>query len=131
MNTYLLQYYHSILNLISGILCYTFSTFLVGGTIMVLALLLSQSKYLFLSGIITALPILTLINMGMQMKNMKEDTFHIVLQNTVFGAVGMLLFTALTFLLTSWFKPGISVMSALATYALFMLSGKYHLSMLA
>lgn len=108
-----------------------FLYFLVGGTIMVLALLLSQSKYLFLSGIITALPILTLINMGMQMKNMKEDTFHIVLQNTVFGAVGMLLFTALTFLLTSWFKPGISVMSALATYALFMLSGKYHLSMLA
>ena len=62
-----------------------FLYFLVGGTIMVLALLLSQSKYLFLSGIITALPILTLINMGMQMKNMKEDTFHTVLQNTVFG----------------------------------------------
>lgn len=59
-----------------------FLYFLVGGTIMVLALLLSQSKYL-LSGIITALPILTLINMGMQMKNMKEDTFHTVLQNTV------------------------------------------------
>lgn len=48
-----------------------FLYFLVGGTIMVLALLLSQSKYLFLSGIITALPILTFINMGMQMKNMK------------------------------------------------------------
>ncbi|WP_342557830.1 hypothetical protein [Lysinibacillus sp. FSL P4-0201] len=106
-----------------------FLYFLVGGTIMVLALLLSQSKYLFLSGIITALPILTLINMGMQMKNMKEDTFHTVLQNTVFG--GMLLFTVLTFLLTSWFKPSISVMSALAVYALFMLSGKYILSMFA
>lgn len=52
-----------------------FLYFLVGDTIMVLALLLSQSKYLFLSGIITALPILTFINMGMQMKNMKEDTF--------------------------------------------------------
>ena len=84
-----------------------------------------------LSGIITALPILTLINMGMQMKNMKEDTFHTVLQNTVFGAVGMLLFTVLVFLLTSWFKPGISVMSALAVYAVFMLSGKYILSMFA
>jgi len=59
---------------------------------------------LFLSGIITALPILTLINMGMQMKNMKEDTFHSVLQNTVFGAVGMLLFTVLAFLLTYWFN---------------------------
>jgi len=43
--------------------------------------------------------------MGMQMKNMKEDTFHSVLQNTVFGAVGMLLFTVLAFLLTIWFKP--------------------------
>lgn len=62
---------------------------------------------------------------------MKEDTFHTVLQNTVFGVVGMLLFTALPFLLTGWFKPGISVMSALAVYALFMLSGKYILSMFA
>ena len=105
--------------------------FIVGGSIMVLALLLSQSKYLFLSGIITELPILTLINMGMQMKNMKEDTFHSVLQNTVFGAVGMLLFTVLAFLLTSWFKPGISVISALAVYAVFMLSGKYIMSMFA
>ncbi|MGE7674421.1 hypothetical protein ACQKMV_12675 [Lysinibacillus sp. NPDC094403] len=103
--------------------------FIVGGTIMVLALLLSQSKYLFLSGIITALPILTLINMGMQMKNMKEDTFHSVLQNTVFGAVGMLLFTVLAFLLTTWFKPSISVISSLAIYAVFMLSGKYIMSM--
>jgi uncharacterized membrane protein (GlpM family) len=103
--------------------------FIVGGSIMVLALLLSQSKYLFLSGIITALPILTLINMGMQMKNMKEATFHSVLQNTVFGAVGMLLFTVLAFLLTNWFKPGISVISSLAVYAVFMLSGKYIMSM--
>ena len=61
-----------------------FLYFIVGGTILVLALLLSHSKYLFLSGIIIAIPILTLINMGMQMKNMKEDTFHSVLQNTVF-----------------------------------------------
>ncbi|MDM5248178.1 MULTISPECIES: hypothetical protein [unclassified Lysinibacillus] len=105
--------------------------FIVGGSIMVLALLLSQSKYLFLSGIITALPILTLINMGMQMKNMKEDTFHSVLQNTVFGAVGMLLFTVLAFLLTNWFKPSISIMSALAVYAVFMISGKYIMSMFA
>lgn len=88
-----------------------FLYFLVGGTIMVLALLLSQSKYLFLPG-------LMLINMGMQMKNRKEDTFHIVLQNTVFGAVGMLLFTMLAF---SWFKPGISVMSALAIYAIWQI----------
>ncbi len=78
---------------------------------MVLALLLSQSKYLFLPG-------LTLINRGMQMKNRKEDTFHIVLQNTVFGAVGMLLFTMLAF---SWFKPGISVMSALAIYSIWQI----------
>jgi len=108
-----------------------FLYFIVGGTIMVIALLLSQSKYLFLSGIITALPILTLINMGMQMKNMKEDTFHSVLQNTVFGAVGMLLFTVLAFLLTTWFKPNISVICSLAVYAVFMLSGKYIMSMFA
>ncbi len=106
-----------------------FLYFIVGGSIMVLALLLSQSKYLFLSGVITALPILTLINMGMQMKNMKEDTFHNVLQNTVFGAVGKLLFTVLTFILTNWYKPSISVASALAVYAIFMLSGKYIMSM--
>ncbi|OEC01190.1 membrane protein [Lysinibacillus sphaericus] len=104
--------------------------FIVGGTIMVLALLLSQSKYLFLSGIITALPILTLINMGMQMKHMKADTFHNVLQNTVFGAVGMLLFTVLAFLLTNWCKPGIAVLSALLVYAIFMLCGKFIMSLL-
>lgn len=81
-------------------------------------------------GIITALPILTLINMGMQMKNMKASTFHTVLQNTVFGAIGMLVFTVLAFLLTNWFKPGISLMSALVVYAI-MFSGKYFLSMFA
>lgn len=63
--------------------------------------------YFLVGGIITALPILTLINKGMQMKNRKEDTFHTVLQNTVFGVVGILLFTMLAFLLTSWFKPSI------------------------
>ena len=103
--------------------------FIVGGTIMVLALLLSQSKYLFLSGIITALPILTLINMGMQMKHMKADTFHNVLQNTVFGAVGMLLFTVLAFL-TNWYKPSIAVLSAILVYAIFMLCGKFIMSLL-
>lgn len=105
--------------------------FFVGGIIMVLALLLSQSKYLFLSGIITALPILTLINMGMQMKNMKADTFHSVLQNTVLGAVGMLLFTVLAFLLTNWYKPSIAVIGALLIYAIFMLSGKFIMSMVS
>lgn len=64
------HYYYSILNLTEGILCYTFYI-LVDGTILVLARWQSQSNYLFLSGIISALPILALINMGMQMKNMK------------------------------------------------------------
>lgn len=98
---------------------------------MVLASLLSQSKYLFLSGVITALPILTLINMWLQMKNMEEGTFHLVQKNTVFGAIGLVLFTTLVLTFTNWFKPGVAVLAALCIYAVYMVGGKFVLSALS
>jgi uncharacterized membrane protein (GlpM family) len=62
--------------------------FILGGTIMVCASLLSKSKYLFLSGIITLLPIMTLVNIYLQTKNMNVMDFRITQKNAVFGAFG-------------------------------------------
>ncbi|MED3434866.1 hypothetical protein P4421_04190 [Bacillus velezensis] len=42
--------------------------FFIGGTVMVAAAYLSKSKYLFLSGVITLLPIMTLLNIHLQLK---------------------------------------------------------------
>ena len=69
--------------------------FIIGGTVMLLASWLSRSSFHFLSAIITLLPILTLLNLRLQIKNMTDETFHLVQQNAIFGAVGMVLFTVL------------------------------------
>lgn len=98
--------------------------FVVGGLVMVLASILSQSKHLFLSGIITLLPILTLLNMRQQIKHMTAETFHTVQANAIYGAVGMILFTILVFILSSHLKPTVAVLSAISVYILFMLLGK-------
>lgn len=98
--------------------------FIVGGSVMVLASYLSQSKYLFLSGIITLLPILTLLNMRLQIKNMTPETFHAVQANAIYGAVGMIVFTVLVFILSNTYKPTIALSIALGVYILFMLAGK-------
>nr|WP_232321934.1 hypothetical protein [Bacillus velezensis] len=50
--------------------------FFIGGTVMVAAAYLSKSKYLFLSGVITLLPIMTLLNIHLQLKNMSPDDFR-------------------------------------------------------
>ncbi len=98
--------------------------FIIGGTVMLLASWLSRSNLHFLSGVITLLPILTLFNMRLQMKSMTTETFHIVQQNAIFGAIGMVLFTALVFYFSSYWKPGQAVLSALSIYVIFMLIGK-------
>jgi uncharacterized membrane protein (GlpM family) len=98
--------------------------FIVGGLVMVLASYLSQSKYLFLSGIITLLPILTLLNMRQQIKNMTAETFHQVQANAIYGAVGMILFTVLVFFFSNHLKPAAAVLSAVSIYIVFMLFGK-------
>lgn len=98
--------------------------FIVGGMVMLLATWLSRSNFHFLSGIITLLPILTLLNMRQQIKNMTPDTFHLVQMNAIYGAIGMVLFTGLVFYFSSLWKPGQAVLTALAIYATFMMIGK-------
>lgn len=91
---------------------------------MLLASWLSKSNLHFLSGIITLLPILTLLNMRIQMKNMTDETFHIVQQNAIFGAIGMVLFTALVFYFSGLWKPSHAILGALSIYVVFMVAGK-------
>jgi uncharacterized membrane protein (GlpM family) len=99
--------------------------FLIGGTILVCASILSKSKYLFLSGIITLLPIMTLINIGMQMQNMSQADFRITQKNAIFGAFGTVILTGCIYLLTKWFKPWEAVAGAVAFYILYMIGCKY------
>lgn len=104
--------------------------FIVGGTVMLLATWLSRSNLHFLSGIITLLPILTLINMRLQMKNMTDETFHLVQMNAIYGAIGMVLFTSLVFYFSTKWNPGQAILTALAIYVVFMIAGKPVLNML-
>ncbi|MFP3672574.1 GlpM family protein [Bacillus sp. SIMBA_031] len=83
--------------------------FFIGGTIMVAAAYLSKSKYLFLSGVITLLPIMTLLNIHLQLKNMSPDDFRAAQKNGIFGAFGAVIFISSIFILTNWFKGGHAV----------------------
>lgn len=102
--------------------------FVIGGTVMVLALLLSKSKYLFLSGVITLLPIMTLVNISLQMKNMSFIDFRMTQKNAVFGAFGAVILISTIFLLTNWLKPFHAVIGAVAIYALYMIGCMWFLS---
>jgi len=102
--------------------------FLLGGSIMVSASLLSKSKYLFLSGVITLLPIMTMANIYLQMKNMDLANFRITQKNAIFGSLGAVVFISLIFLMTNWLKPLHAVLIAFGVYALYMVSCKYLLS---
>ncbi|RPK15316.1 hypothetical protein FH5_00751 [Priestia endophytica] len=102
--------------------------FLLGGTIMVCASLLSKSKYLFLSGIITLLPIMTLVNIHLQMKNMNIMNFRITQKNAIFGSFGAVILISVIFILTNWIKPLYAVIGAFIIYILYMLGCKYFLS---
>lgn len=99
--------------------------FIIGGTVMMLAAMLSKSKYLFLSGVITLLPILTLMNLNLQVHNMTAETFHITQRNAIFGAVGMVILVGTIYVLTNWLKPGQSVLWAFGIYVLYMLGSRY------
>lgn len=102
--------------------------FLLGGTIMVCASLLSKSKYLFLSGIITLLPIMTLVNIHLQMKNMNIMNFRITQKNAIFGSFGAVILISVIFILTNWIKSLYAVIGAFIIYILYMLGCKYFLS---
>jgi uncharacterized membrane protein (GlpM family) len=79
--------------------------FLIGGMIVVLATYFSKTKNIFLSGIITTLPIVTLLNMMLQVKYLNTEEFHNAQKSGIVGAVGLALFIASCYVLTNWMKP--------------------------
>ncbi|MBY8913570.1 GlpM family protein [Bacillus sp. YC2] len=98
--------------------------FIIGGTVMVSAAYLSKSKYLFLSGVITLLPIMTLLNIQLQLKNMSADDFRAAQKNGIFGAFGAVIFISSIFILTNWLKAGHAVLGAFIIYIFYMIGCK-------
>ncbi|WP_445505802.1 GlpM family protein [Niallia sp. 03091] len=101
--------------------------FILGGTIITLASYFSKSKHFFLSGIITLLPIMTLINMRLQLKYMDIKEFRITQVNAIFGALGAVILLLSVFILTNWMRPIFAVLISLAIYISYMLICKYFL----
>ncbi|MDF2680489.1 MAG: hypothetical protein K0R47_1679 [Brevibacillus sp.] len=79
--------------------------FILGGSIVVLATYFSKTKNIFLSGIITTLPIITLLNMMLQIKYLNTQEFHLAQKSGILGAIGLVLFVASCYVLTTWVKP--------------------------
>jgi uncharacterized membrane protein (GlpM family) len=95
------------------------SKFILGGCILALATYFSKSKNLFFSGVITTLPLMTLANMSLQLKNMTPQEFHLAQKSGIFGGIGLTLFVFCSFLLTNLMKPLHSVLIALAIYVVY------------
>lgn len=68
--------------------------FILGGSIVVLATYFSKTKNIFLSGIITTLPIITLLNMMLQIKYLNTQEFHLAQKSDILGVIGLVLFVA-------------------------------------
>lgn len=98
--------------------------FIIGGSVMLFAALLSQSKYLFLSGIITLLPILTLLNLRLQLKNMSTEDFHETQKNGIFGAIGMVILIVGIYVLSGYMKPSTAVIVGVCVYVIYMFGSK-------
>lgn len=101
--------------------------FIIGGTIFVLMSYFSKSKYLFLSGVITFIPIMTLINMRLQMKYMDLEEFRSTEFNAIFGAFGAVVLILSVFILTNWIKPVYAALISVALYIIYMLLCKHFL----
>lgn len=98
--------------------------FIIGGTVMLLASMLSHSKYLFLSGVITLLPILTLMNLNLQVHNMSQETFHITQKNGILGAIGMIVLMVCIYFLSGFMKPVQAVLIGVGVYVVYMVISK-------
>lgn len=90
--------------------------FILGGTILVLATYFGKSKDLFLAGIITTIPLMTLANMVVQMKLLDPGEFRQAQTAGILGGLGLTLFVAAVYVLTRWFKPSLSVGLAVLIY---------------
>ncbi|WP_416825803.1 GlpM family protein [Ectobacillus polymachus] len=101
--------------------------FVLGGTILVLATYLSKSKHLFLSGIITLLPIMTLMNMRLQMKFMDIKEFRITQKFAIFGALGAVILVFSVYILSNWIKPTQAAIISLMVYIMYMFLCKHFL----
>ncbi|GED20375.1 GlpM family protein [Kurthia gibsonii] len=98
--------------------------FIIGGSVMLLATILSQSKYLFLSGVITLLPILTLLNLKLQVQHMSQESFHETQRNGIIGAVGMVILVVAIYIFSSHFKPSTAVLMGIGLYVMYMFGSK-------
>jgi uncharacterized membrane protein (GlpM family) len=101
------------------------SKFIIGGCILVLATYFSKSKNLFLSGVITTIPLMTLANMALQMKFLDSKEFHLAQKSGIFGAIGLVLFVSCVFLITNWTRPLYAVLLSLAIYVIYFLTYKF------
>jgi uncharacterized membrane protein (GlpM family) len=100
------------------------SKFILGGCILAFATYFSKSKNLFMSGLITVLPLMTLANMTLQMKFMSSKEFHTAQKSGIFGAFGLALFVFCVFLLTNWMKPSYAVLLSVFIYAAYLFMSK-------
>lgn len=98
--------------------------FFIGGTVMLLAAYLSQSKYIFLSGVITLLPILTLMNLNLQVHNMSQETFHATQRNGIIGAIGMIVLMVMIYYCSGFMKPAYAVFIGVGIYVIYMVVSK-------
>lgn len=79
-----------------------------------------QIQVSFLSGVITLLPIMTLINISLQMKNMNLTEFRMTQKNAIVGAFGAVILMSSIFLLSNWVKPLYAVIGASVIYVGYM-----------
>ena len=98
--------------------------FFIGGMVMMLAAYLSQSKYIFLSGVITLLPILTLMNLNLQVHNMSPETFHATQRNGIIGAIGMIVLMVMIYYCSGFMKPAYAVLIGVGVYVIYMVVSK-------
>jgi uncharacterized membrane protein (GlpM family) len=99
--------------------------FFIGGLILVLATYFSKSKNIFLAGIITTLPIMTLANLMLQIKYLDAGEFQQAQKSGIFGALGLALFIFGCYLFTTWVKPVYAILLSLAIYFLYFVFYKY------
>ncbi|MED4581280.1 DUF3147 family protein [Brevibacillus choshinensis] len=93
--------------------------FIVGGSVVVLATYFSKTKNIFLSGIITTLPIITLLNMMLQIKYLNTQEFHLAQKSGILGAIGLVLFVSSCYVLTTWVKPTYAILFAILILLLY------------